>query len=222
MINGRYIGESPELPGVMSYEAREMAAASMHNPPHPGEVLVEYLGGKSLRDAAAKIGIGQEHLARLIDGQADIDAKLSAKLARAFGTSMDLWTGLQVAFDVANLLVPASSSDQGRMVETLDRIAHAYSVRDPSTNLLVCVVSGVPGLHTQGESIEEVISHLADVLTLVRSEHTGEGRPAYEIDDGPLTPSQIAALKKDVEQHFPRGKLLSRNSLFMQAPALRS
>jgi hypothetical protein len=38
--------------------------------------------------------------------------------------------------------------------------------------------------------------------------------PAYELDDGPLTAKQIAALRKDVEKHFPRGKLISRESLF--------
>jgi hypothetical protein len=38
--------------------------------------------------------------------------------------------------------------------------------------------------------------------------------PTYELDDGPLTEKQVAALRKDVEKHFPRGKLISRESLF--------
>lgn len=72
---------------------------TMFNPPHPGEVLVQYLGGMSVVDAAAKIGIGQEHLARLIHGQTSIDPKLAVKLGRAFGTSPELWTGMQSAHD---------------------------------------------------------------------------------------------------------------------------
>lgn len=71
----------------------------MHNPPHPGQVLVEYLGGLSVADAAVKIGIEQEHLARLIDGQVSIDRTLASKLGQAFGTSAELWTGMQSAYD---------------------------------------------------------------------------------------------------------------------------
>lgn len=37
---------------------------------------------------------------------------------------------------------------------------------------------------------------------------------AYELDDGPLTHEQIAALKLDVAEHTPRGKVISRTSLF--------
>ena len=36
----------------------------------------------------------------------------------------------------------------------------------------------------------------------------------YELDDGPLTEQQIAALRADVEKHFPRGKPISRQDLF--------
>jgi hypothetical protein len=38
--------------------------------------------------------------------------------------------------------------------------------------------------------------------------------PAYELDDGPLTARQVAALRKDVEKHYPRGKQISKESLF--------
>lgn len=38
--------------------------------------------------------------------------------------------------------------------------------------------------------------------------------PAYEPDDGPLSAKQVAALRKDVQAHFPRGALLSRQTLF--------
>lgn len=72
---------------------------TMQNPPHPGEVLSEYLGGLSLLDAAAKIGIGSEHLSRLLDGLVGIDAKLAIKLGRAFGTSAEMWTGMQTTYD---------------------------------------------------------------------------------------------------------------------------
>jgi antitoxin HigA-1 len=81
----------------------------MADPPKPGAVLAQYLGGLSLADAAAKIGMGQEHLSNLITGTASIDASLAAKLARALGTSADLWLGLQTAFDAC---LPSSPLDE--------------------------------------------------------------------------------------------------------------
>lgn len=38
--------------------------------------------------------------------------------------------------------------------------------------------------------------------------------PAYAPDDGPLTAKQVRALREDAAQHLPKGKLLSRESLF--------
>jgi hypothetical protein len=40
------------------------------------------------------------------------------------------------------------------------------------------------------------------------------GLPAYAPDDGPLTASQIAALRKDAAKHLPIGKVLARQDLF--------
>lgn len=52
------------------------------------------------------------------------------------------------------------------------------------------------------------------VIHMALSKLAGDVLPAYELDDGPLTAKQVAALRKDVEKHFPRGKLISRESLF--------
>lgn len=73
----------------------------MHNPPHPGEVLAEYLDGLSLADAAVKIGIDQDSLDRLLGGKSSIDAPMATKLGRALGTSAELWVGLQSVHDLS-------------------------------------------------------------------------------------------------------------------------
>ena len=52
------------------------------------------------------------------------------------------------------------------------------------------------------------------VIHMALSKLAGDVLPAYELDDGPLTAKQVAALRKDVEKHNPRGKLISRESLF--------
>jgi hypothetical protein len=52
------------------------------------------------------------------------------------------------------------------------------------------------------------------VIHMALSKLASDVLPAYELDDGPLTAKQVAALRQDVEKHFPRGKLISRASLF--------
>jgi allophanate hydrolase subunit 1 len=52
------------------------------------------------------------------------------------------------------------------------------------------------------------------VIHMALSKFALDVLPAYELDDGPLTAKQIAALKKDVEKHFPKGKLISSEALF--------
>ncbi len=52
------------------------------------------------------------------------------------------------------------------------------------------------------------------VIHMALSKFATDVLPAYELDDGPLTAKQVAALRKDVEKHRPRGKLISRESLF--------
>lgn len=38
----------------------------MHNPPHPGEVLREYLGDRTVAEAAVKLGVNRVNLSRVV------------------------------------------------------------------------------------------------------------------------------------------------------------
>ena len=40
----------------------------MHNPPHPGSVLREYLGSTSVTDAARHLGVTRAALSRILNG----------------------------------------------------------------------------------------------------------------------------------------------------------
>lgn len=79
------------LPNKMSH---------MHNPPHPGEVLREYLGDVRITDAATHLGISRSTLRRVICGEADVSADMAYRLAAAFGTSPEFWAGMQWRFDL--------------------------------------------------------------------------------------------------------------------------
>ena len=72
----------------------------MHNPPHPGRVLREYLGTVSVTDAAKHLGVTRVALSRILNGRAGISADMALKLSDALGTSPELWIGMQTQYDL--------------------------------------------------------------------------------------------------------------------------
>ena len=72
----------------------------MHNPPHPGKVLREYLGDISVTEAALKLGINRVTLSRVATGASGVSADMAYRLADAFGTSPELWAGMQLQYDL--------------------------------------------------------------------------------------------------------------------------
>ncbi|CAM4379507.1 HigA family addiction module antidote protein [Bordetella tumbae] len=72
----------------------------MFNPPHPGEVLREYLGDLSVTDAAAHLQITRAALSRILNGHAAISADMALRLSQALGTSAELWLGMQAQYDL--------------------------------------------------------------------------------------------------------------------------
>lgn len=72
----------------------------MYNPPHPGEVLREYLGDISITEAAVKLGINRVTLSRVVTCAAGISADMAYRLAAAFSTSPELWAGMQLQYDL--------------------------------------------------------------------------------------------------------------------------
>jgi antitoxin HigA-1 len=72
----------------------------MHNPPHPGRVLREYLGTRTVTDTAKHLGVTRVALSRILNGSAGISADMALKLADALGTSPELWIGMQTQYDL--------------------------------------------------------------------------------------------------------------------------
>ena len=72
----------------------------MHNPPHPGLVLREYLGDMPVSAAAAHLRTTRVTLSRLLNGKAGISANMALRLAAAFGTSAELWMNMQSQYDL--------------------------------------------------------------------------------------------------------------------------
>ena len=70
------------------------------NPAHPGEVLRDYLGNLSVKEAASRLGITRAHLSRILNGHAGITAAMSLRLSEALGTSPEFWLRMQVQHDL--------------------------------------------------------------------------------------------------------------------------
>jgi addiction module HigA family antidote len=74
--------------------------ARMFNPPHPGEVLQEWLADVSVTQAAADLGVTRAHLSRILHGHAGITADMALRLAAGLGTSAESWLGMQASYDL--------------------------------------------------------------------------------------------------------------------------
>lgn len=72
----------------------------MHNPPHPGKVLREYLGQVEIVEAARRLGVTRTTLSRIVNGRAGISAEMSLRLSEALGTHAAFWSGLQMDYDL--------------------------------------------------------------------------------------------------------------------------
>ena len=72
----------------------------MHSPPHPGAVLKEYLGDTSLSETAERLGVTRVMPARILSGASAVSVEMAQRLADAYGTSPELWTGMQLQYDL--------------------------------------------------------------------------------------------------------------------------
>ncbi len=70
------------------------------SPPHPGEVLREYLGEVSATQAASKSGVSRLTLSRILDGTSGVSADMAIRLGHALGTSAEIWARLQCAYEL--------------------------------------------------------------------------------------------------------------------------
>ena len=67
----------------------------MYNPPHPGRILRDALGGMTVTEAAKKLHVSRTTLSRILNGAAGITADMSLRLAAALGTHDSMWYDMQ-------------------------------------------------------------------------------------------------------------------------------
>ena len=73
----------------------------MFNPPHPGEVLKEYLPETlSVTEAASRLGVTRQAFSAILNGRTGISLEMAMRLSSSLNTSPDLWLGLQMQYDL--------------------------------------------------------------------------------------------------------------------------
>jgi addiction module HigA family antidote len=79
---------------------------TMKNPPHPGLTVrhdcLEPLG-LSVTEGAKALGVTRQALNNLVNGQAAISPEMAVRLAKAFGSTAEMWLGLQTDYDLAQV-----------------------------------------------------------------------------------------------------------------------
>ncbi len=91
----------------------------MHNPPHPGE-LVKYECleplGLSVDRAAQGLGVTSQELSDLINEKSGISVGMAIRLSIAFGSTPEVWLGMQMDYDLWHAKERAESIKVERFV----------------------------------------------------------------------------------------------------------
>jgi len=75
----------------------------MHNPPHPGEFIIDvYLTpfGVSARELAAQLRVAPSTLSRVLNGSSRVSPEMALRLSKALGRSPESWLAMQTAHDL--------------------------------------------------------------------------------------------------------------------------
>jgi addiction module HigA family antidote len=74
----------------------------MYNPPHPGELIQEYMEGLELTITAlaAHLKVTRAALSRIVNGKAAVSPDMALRLAAAFQSRPELWIELQAQHDL--------------------------------------------------------------------------------------------------------------------------
>ena len=75
--------------------------ARMHNPPHPGEVLREFLpDGMTIEEVARRLGVSRVQLSRVLNGRSAISADMAIRIGLLTDTTPESWLTGQTKWDL--------------------------------------------------------------------------------------------------------------------------
>jgi addiction module HigA family antidote len=73
----------------------------MYNPPHPGEVLREFLpDGMTIEEVARRLGVSRVQLSRVLNARSAISADMAIRIGLLTGTTAESWLAGQAKWDL--------------------------------------------------------------------------------------------------------------------------
>lgn len=103
-----------------------MTRRSPRRPRHPGEVLYKQFlepMGMSQTELARRLGISFPRVNEIINGKRAVTPDTALRLARLFGTTAELWLGLQQAVDLWELSHSAETARTLKKIEPVVRLS---------------------------------------------------------------------------------------------------
>lgn len=73
---------------------------AMHNPAHPGLLIEDIMGERTITEVAKHLKVTRAALSRIINGKAAVSAEMALRLEDVFGVKADLWLRLQMQRDL--------------------------------------------------------------------------------------------------------------------------
>ena len=75
--------------------------ARMFNPPHPGEVLREFLpDAMTIEEVARRLGVSRVQLSRVLNGRSTVSADMAVRIGLLTRTTPESWLGAQAKWDL--------------------------------------------------------------------------------------------------------------------------
>ena len=96
----------------------------MKNPPHPGRIVrdecLEPLG-LSVTAAAKALGVSRNAVSELVNERRGVSPEMAIRLSKAFGSSPEVWGGLQLAYDLAQAMRHVDRLKVERVMASVDQ-----------------------------------------------------------------------------------------------------
>ena len=91
---------------------------TMHNPPHPGEIIRELCLEPleiSVTRAAGALGVSRKTLSSILNGRAGVSPEMAIRLSKAFSTTPESWLNQQMQYDLWHAQQNAGNLDVQRL-----------------------------------------------------------------------------------------------------------
>ncbi len=72
----------------------------MFNPPHPGLLIRDQMGERTVSALAKHLRVTRATLSRVVNGKSAVSAEMALRLQDAFGVRAELWLQMQSARDL--------------------------------------------------------------------------------------------------------------------------